>query len=566
MRRLLVLSLFAITSVSLQAQHDSHTGCGSMVGWVPAEILKRPVALRDGVGKLHDPVTTQSPQAQAFYNQGMAYIHSYVWIEAARSFEQALRHDPKLALAHLGLARTFANMYGEEQAAKQLAKAQEFSANITPREKARIAIFAAQLKGNKEGTQKAHLEYKTAIDDALGRFSDDPELWLIRGNAEEASIMGRGQRGKAASLAFYEAALNREPLHFAANHYLIHSYEGIGNVDQALKHGKIYADAASVVPHAQHMYGHDLRRNGETNHAIERFKRAEELERAYYAVEKIDRIYDWHHAHNLSLLATSYQYQGRAKLTEEILKDALAIPAINGYQEFFKKDYAEFLLNRRRYQEALQEGLQLTKSKFALGRIAGHSMAGSANLALGNTKAAEVNLKAAEKDLADSESREFASPYVDSLRGELYLKTGKQKEAVTILKDVQRRMRAIPGPDAWMQAIYRLEWIARMAREAGAWELAEDAAQQMLEHDPHYGGTQLALAYVAQHKQDKIAASHFAKALKAWEKADDDFREVSELKKMELPAEATASRQEIRSGGLKVILKTPVKPQPQPQD
>src|SRR5258706_16380429 len=59
------------------------------IGWVPREILERPVTLRSGIGVIHQAVTTTSPQAQAFYDQGQAYLYSYVWIEAARSFHQA---------------------------------------------------------------------------------------------------------------------------------------------------------------------------------------------------------------------------------------------------------------------------------------------------------------------------------------------------------------------------------------------------------------------------------------------------------------------------------------------
>src|SRR5689334_5223505 len=71
---------------------------------VPIEILERPVTLRDGIGRAHEDVTTASNDAQAFYDQGLAYLHSYVWIEAARSFHQALRFDSKLAMAYLGLS------------------------------------------------------------------------------------------------------------------------------------------------------------------------------------------------------------------------------------------------------------------------------------------------------------------------------------------------------------------------------------------------------------------------------------------------------------------------------
>src|SRR5918994_1944207 len=64
---------------------------------VPDELLTRTVPLRTGIGRAHDAVATKSPQAQAFYDQGLAYLHSYVWLEAARSFNQALRIDAALA-------------------------------------------------------------------------------------------------------------------------------------------------------------------------------------------------------------------------------------------------------------------------------------------------------------------------------------------------------------------------------------------------------------------------------------------------------------------------------------
>src|SRR6202011_1191096 len=61
---------------------------------LPRDLVERPLALRVGIGVAHDVVSTMSPEAQAFYDQGLAYLHSFVWIEGARSFHQALRLDP----------------------------------------------------------------------------------------------------------------------------------------------------------------------------------------------------------------------------------------------------------------------------------------------------------------------------------------------------------------------------------------------------------------------------------------------------------------------------------------
>src|SRR5688572_30792905 len=43
-------------------------------------------------------VSTASPACQAYFDQGLGYYYSYVWMEAARSFETAVKMDPDCAL------------------------------------------------------------------------------------------------------------------------------------------------------------------------------------------------------------------------------------------------------------------------------------------------------------------------------------------------------------------------------------------------------------------------------------------------------------------------------------
>src|SRR5688572_12655610 len=97
--RLLWPFCFFAAAFSLQpsasGQHTAHT-----IPSVPQQLLERSVPLRAGIGQAHDDAGTKSKEAQAFYDQGLAYLHAFVWIEAARSFHEALRHDPNLALAH----------------------------------------------------------------------------------------------------------------------------------------------------------------------------------------------------------------------------------------------------------------------------------------------------------------------------------------------------------------------------------------------------------------------------------------------------------------------------------
>src|SRR5947209_3390595 len=75
-------------------------------------------------------VSTASPECQAFVDQGLGYYYSYVWMEAARSFETAARHDPDCALAWWGLSRAL-ERWGRGNASEALRKADALKAKAS---------------------------------------------------------------------------------------------------------------------------------------------------------------------------------------------------------------------------------------------------------------------------------------------------------------------------------------------------------------------------------------------------------------------------------------------------
>jgi hypothetical protein len=92
---------------------------------------------------------------------------------------------------------------------------------------------------------------------------------------------------------------------------------------------------------------------------------------------------------------------------------------------------------------------------------------------------------------------------------------------------VAKDVRAAPGPDAWAQALFTLEAIARAAREAADWELAAWAARQMLDHDANYAGAHYALALVAHHDGNRSAArAELDQTRKLWAQADPGLPEL----------------------------------------
>jgi tetratricopeptide (TPR) repeat protein len=491
------------------------------------DVANRPLPLRTGIGLAHDAVKTASPEAQKFYDQGLAYLHSYVWLEAARSFNQALRLDPQLAIAHAGLSLAYTELNAPALARTALERAQALPAG--PHDARHVELRALQVAAEAAPRDTARLAaYRAALDRALEEFPDDEELWLLRGQAETPDPAERGQGSTAGSVRFYAKAKLLAPQHFAAHHFLAHAYENSGATAQAVAEGAIYAKMAPDVPHARHMHGHNLRRTGQIDDAIAEFSAADALDAAYLAAEKIPAEYDWHYQHNLDLLATSYQYAGRMKKAEELLKRSFALESSLLVQEFNKREWPMFLIARGRAQEAIAAAGTMAAHRSPVVSAAGHVAAGHARLALGQFQAAADEANAALQAIRGAEGGGLVAVPLQALQGEFFLRTNQRDKGRAMLQDVVKKARALPGPDAWTETLFTIEAVARAAREAGDWELAASAAGQMREHDPSYAGTHLALALVAAHDGDaKTAAAEQALVEKYWKNADRDVLDAA---------------------------------------
>ncbi len=526
--------LLVLCVAPARAQHDGHEG-HEVVGWVPQEILKRPLTLRRDIGNLHEKVSTSSAQAQAFYDQGLNYFSSYVWIEAARSFHQALRVDPSLAAAYVGLCDVYVQLQDVIAARVAIERARSLSSSITETERQRMEIRArlVEFLQDKENLDK-FVAYRKAIYDALMANPRDPGLWILRGFADEGPGAGHGQTGDLDSIAFYQTALAVSPGNSAAHHYLAHSYENIGRTDDALAHSEAYLKLSSSIPHAHHMRGHELRRAGRIEEAIEEFRAANELENAYYRAEHIPAEYDWHRPHNLSLLAMCYQLLGKMKIAEQLLRESFALPARGELAEFGHKQWPEFLLARGRAQEAFEQSQILAQSPSMMARFAGHTLMGRALVAMNRVAEAESELAAARDALilVPATDADRLRPYSETLRAEILLSQKKSAEGVGLMKEIEDQLRGSPGPDARSEALIQLDFIARRARDTQEWALAELTAKEMIQQDPSYAGGYYAMGLTAEHEGNTVKAiQQFSVAEKLWSEADEDLSELQIVRK-----------------------------------
>jgi hypothetical protein len=67
--------------------------------------------LFDGLGDFHRVVSTNSSQAQAYFDQGMRFLWAFNHDEATRSFTKAAQLDPQCAMCWWGVALTVGPNY-----------------------------------------------------------------------------------------------------------------------------------------------------------------------------------------------------------------------------------------------------------------------------------------------------------------------------------------------------------------------------------------------------------------------------------------------------------------------
>src|SRR4026207_9467 len=161
--------IFATTA---PAPHARHT-----IPSIPQELLERAVTIRAGIGAVHDDAATKNAEAQRFYDQGLAYLHNYVWIEAARSVPQARRLDSQLALAHVGLSYAYIELNKPAQARQAITTAQALSLksaqSVDHRRRHGDARALQMAAEDAPGDPSKLAAYRKSLDGAIAAYPND---------------------------------------------------------------------------------------------------------------------------------------------------------------------------------------------------------------------------------------------------------------------------------------------------------------------------------------------------------------------------------------------------------
>ena len=361
---LITITLAALAAAQQPAAQQPKDMCfpppSSVAPSLPAKLLS-------GQGEFNFPITTSNPEAQKFFNQGIAQMHSFWAREAERSFLQAAALDPEAPMPHWGVAMVAAGDYRPgfqldqyrsvsgyqplnpgHRAIKAALKAQELSAKATDLEKLYIASIAARRTGN---TIKVDADYLQGLRDLLVKYPKEVEARTylalqIMGGFE---MPGHGPRpGSLEAVEILTQLTLEAPNHAGVHHYVIHGWEGASFAKEAWDSSKRYAELVTNIPHALHMPGHIYSQTGKLDEALKSFTDAAVNERYWMGT---DSLYgNGHHGHNVHYLATVATYKGDYDTAISAAKELLAMPetpreasALDNFQTAYKQGWFSML-------------------------------------------------------------------------------------------------------------------------------------------------------------------------------------------------------------------------------
>ncbi len=290
--------------------------------------MQGPAPLWQGTGSISFPITTSSPDAQKYFDQGLRFAYGFNHGEAQRSFRQAQSLDPSCAMCYWGEALVLgpninAPMSADaiKPAVAALRKAQELADEASPKEQGLIGALAARYVEDPASDRKALDQAYAEVMEALAqRYPDDLNIAVLAAEAamdtqpwDYWQAGGKEPKGRmAGAIRLLENAIAQDPNHYGAIHLYIHTVEASDNPRRAEPHADRMAtfDLAGL-GHLVHMPSHIYFRIGRYRDSVETNQRAVEADEAYLRQRGEPGFYGaMYYPHNVHFVLASAQMTG----------------------------------------------------------------------------------------------------------------------------------------------------------------------------------------------------------------------------------------------------------------
>ena len=238
-----------------------------------------PASLMAGLGTHHHAITTKSPEAQRFFDQGLTLLYSFNHGRAIAMFQRAAELDPKSPMPPWGIALAYGpniNDFEMDRARAKTAdeyakKALSLTSPGNARERAYVEALAKRYSSDPAADlAKLQVDYKDAMAQLAKSYPNDLDAQVLYAESlmdlrpwQLWSRDGAPADVTPEIIRVLESVLARAPRHPGANHYYIHTMEGSPSPGKAFASARRLETLVPAAGHMVHMPAHIYARTGD---------------------------------------------------------------------------------------------------------------------------------------------------------------------------------------------------------------------------------------------------------------------------------------------------------------
>jgi Tfp pilus assembly protein PilF len=490
-----------------------------LIPFAVALCLMPAAAAQTQLGKVNFP-TSCSAEAQPVLEKALALLHSFQYMEARQTFEDAEKRDKSCAMAYWGYAMSFYQQlwdFPDEKHMKEghaeIEEAQKLHPQ-TPREQGFLTAAAAFYQENSKLTHKERAKaYVAAIEKLCEQMPDDVEVGAFTALAlvalAEQDVDSLANQKKA--IAILNPLFEKYPDHPGVAHYLIHACDRPELAPQGLAAARRYAAIAPDSPHALHMPSHIFARLGLWQDSIDSNIAASASAARAAEQHKAEAHYQ---THAMDYLNYSYLQSGQEAKAREVIAH---MDHVVGANEEMKAEHRAYLAARTALElHRWTEAANLVVPAVPLDQQDSTYWAKAIGAARsGDLASAEADVKQLAKSVEEREARARKDGYevsnekaTDLREAEAWLacKQGKTEEALQELRAAVARQEKNGGESVIIPA---REMLADMLVETKRSSDALAEYEVVLKNAPNRFDALLGAGRAAQAAGDREGAQSY---------------------------------------------------------
>jgi tetratricopeptide (TPR) repeat protein len=288
--------------------------------------------LLNNLGSYGMPVSTQNARAQQFFNQGLNLYYGFNHLEAYRSFKEAARLDPNLAMAYWGQALCLGpninlpmDPADTETVYKAIQRAKALLKNGSAREQELINALAQRYTSEALKDRKPLDEaYASAMRQVANLFPDDQDVNTLFAEALmdlhpwDFWKNGNAQPWTTEPVSIIASVIAKNKNHPGANHLNIHLLEASPDPDRAAASADRLTHLVPGSGHLVHMPSHIYIRLGRYVDGVRANEQAVKTDEEYIVACKVQGVYPlFYYPHNYHFLLACAQMAGMQQKSVE---------------------------------------------------------------------------------------------------------------------------------------------------------------------------------------------------------------------------------------------------------